>query len=349
MQPKAISALEATLSEELLDELDKAAVPAELVDHWLKLEEEAFASSKSKEGLPPRVREASLRFLDMFLRSVGLPQESWHDAALLLDLCSLSSAGDIDLELLPATCAAIVLILRKNAGSMIGSGVSWSSSSSDCRRTSLHAAEAVPMARPDELSSFASQLLKWLVKEGIVSASIGPVTVKQVLQQELSVLRLLHWRVQQPSVHAWTRLFCKRLDVLTGRIHRQSLEWIERVSMTISQELILHTPPSTVGLFPYDVAVGVFGHLLIMAQLLPLGLLRPQELSSAQWELLFAETQSQGPLPSCPLSDFDIALVKNSLELSSGQAVSEVANRTMATAQAMRRRTMAAQSTIGGA
>lgn len=199
----------------------------------------------------------------------------------------------------------------------------------------------MPMARPAELAERAMQLLRWLMDRGcITEKALSPVTAKQVLRQEREVLRLLGWCVERPSVQSWIRLMRTRLDTLTGRTYSKSLDWVEQMSMSISQDFIMHQAPAA-EFPPRHMAVGIFGNLLIMAQLLPLSVLRPEDLSLPQWELLIAGAQSQGSLPSCPLSPFQITLVKNSLELSSGLCCSDVAKRTQDVAESMRRRSMA--------
>lgn len=276
------------ITEKLLDEFDARGVSNELVQFWGAQEAKMFSrikSAKVVEFLPAGVREMTLRFLADLM---GLSQNGLLDAALLLDLYCFCK--DASVKMLPATCLAVVTLLKKNGNS---------------------AFQIDPLA----LSKYASQFAQWLHHLGYITYDV--VSSDTVFKQEEALLRELGWHINAPSIQKWMSVFCDRFDVLSNRQFTSSLEWIYEKSIFFAVMLAMQGV-TAISVPPQRMANGLFGLFLIIAHLLPFDALRPVKVTALEWEELFLENLSQGTLPSYVLPAEAEAGVRQLLHLTTG-------------------------------
>jgi len=277
---KAARTDEEALGEDLLEALDLASVPGELLDFWTDRGNRALEARGGRQAAPPmdlHVREASLRFLHHLTSLLGLPVHSWFDTVLCLDLYWLhgaTSTGSVSSSVatLPATCVAIVAMLKK---------------ADSCeKRVNI----------PD-YAILADQFARWLFEAGF---EMNTVDMEQVLAQEQAVLDALVWQFQLPSVSAWTSKLCKRFDVISRGVVASSVDWVMQQMLTNARMVFIRRQTSS-AMSPRKVANGLFVLGVVAARLVPLEAFRPDDLTVEEWEKLFAESMPQIGIPVCAL------------------------------------------------
>lgn len=263
-------------------------VSTELLDIWTKREHKALSSTKgSSEQVPIQVRDTVHRFMQHLTLLAGLPPKAWFEAVTLLDIYYLKKKGGVPIEALPATYAAMVMILKK----------------SDCALSAVNTCQVAP---------HAAQLAKWLQGlgfDGVASA----VTDGMILDAETSVLEALEWRLNFPTVEGWTSAFCARLNILTQNLFKASLEWVWQQNLAIAR-LIMFKQACSTEVSPEKISVGLLGLGMVAAQVLPLDALRPSTLTSAAWERLYLDSWPQATIPQCALSTDQASCILNVLQ-----------------------------------
>lgn len=277
----------ALIPEEVLDELDVRGVPIELIQFWSEQETKVLSRAKPDkivEFLPASVREVALHFLADLM---GLQQSGVLDAARLLDLyCFLKDAS---IEMLPATCVAVVTLLIK-------------SSNSQCQ------------VFPSELAKNSLWFVQWLNSAGYTSCA--EVSSSKIIKQEEAVLRVLGWHINAPSVNKWMMVLCDRFDIISRHKYTSSLEWVFQRGVTAAGVLVTQVTASSIP--AQTLANGLFSLYLITGRMLSLDALRPPKVSASTWEELYIEGQCQGTLPSCALAMQVQAFLFQTLQLATG-------------------------------
>lgn len=282
----------------LLDDLDRQGVPGELLEHLAAMEEEALWAARlgGEVPLPPEVRCLALRFMQYLALEWALPWKTWLEASALLDLWCLRTSGAALLEYLPATCAAVMRLLRNVEDSAI---------------PTVHrelAAQAVPLARLTEL----------LGNGGIV---VAETTEEHVAQQEKALLTALHWQITFPTMESWMSTFICRFNIMTDKVFAPALQLIFLTSAGLATTIVMRRAASP-GLPPRKAAAGIISLGFISVQLLPLEAVQPASVSEEAWEqslsTIFQNPQANVPVPAhshCVLKMLHLATMSTSEEL----------------------------------
>eukprot|EP00419_Tripos_fusus_P067621 CAMPEP_0172932492 /NCGR_PEP_ID=MMETSP1075-20121228/220026_1 /TAXON_ID=2916 /ORGANISM="Ceratium fusus, Strain PA161109" /LENGTH=405 /DNA_ID=CAMNT_0013793819 /DNA_START=44 /DNA_END=1261 /DNA_ORIENTATION=+ len=253
------------VDDECEEALDAQYVSAERLEDMANHETKAM-SLKSANGsaLPPHVRDMALRFIAGFTNLLGLPFEALFQSTALLDMyCQRNARPDMMCRL-PATCVALVKMLKKfdNAGmSMKGSN----------------------------LSVHAGLLSEALRREGIHT----DFTTEEMLnEEETSLLLNLDWKLAASTIESWLSAYCARFSIFTKRLMEPSLHWVCKRTKICARLLITHSPASA-ALPPRRQANGLLGLSFVSARLLPLDAIRPEKLCPTIWEQLFLQIHEQ--------------------------------------------------------
>mmetsp|Transcript_34864 Transcript_34864/g.100371 ORF Transcript_34864/g.100371 Transcript_34864/m.100371 type:complete len:334 (-) Transcript_34864:121-1122(-) len=290
------------LREDLLGELDDRGAAGELLDLWSQWGQQD--ARRRRPDLPQVIREAALRCLHNLTNLASLPQGSgWFDAVQLLDLYCMSSA--FHAEELPVACAAVVSLLRKSE-----------TSSGTTKPAVAHFAHN---------AAAALQSVGYTCGESL--------TAEDVVLQERKVLKALKCEIHRPSVRAWLTLLCDRMDVLTQRRWTKHLEWILAKGTASAGTLVLHNTKMT----PQQMASGLLCSFLVLACLVPLDALRPEDMSCADWEGFFCESQCQRQVPPCSLPSSAVPGMLSVLQLVTHQGLSSLKADLRMVMQEMRR------------
>jgi len=268
---------------ELIDELDQKGASNELVQDWAAREAKNMARLAQRHGkcgndVPPgqplnqELRKAALQFLTSLVELSGLPQSTWFDAVLLLDLCYLS--GRVGEEVLPSVCTVLVTVLGKNES-------------------------ATSTVRLADLSILTTRFAMWMSGMGYY-VLCQEVTKVELRKQETAVLSALDWQLNWPSVRTWLSAFCDRFDVLLRHTMTSNIEWIFAQSIFSASSLVAHHPASAT-MAPQRMANGLLCIFLVVARMVPLAALRPAHLSQEEWEERFCKSQCMGAPPSSSL------------------------------------------------
>lgn len=249
------------------EELNAHCVSDELIRDWARREQQAFDSAKKPApALPLHVRDATLRFLQHLTQFVGLPMQKWFEVVTLFDLYHLKKTDGITIGSVPATCAALLMLVKKN----------------DCATQHVGASNFVPQA---------VQLAQWLQRLGY-SDVCSEMTEAMLFRAEMDVLQALGWRINFPTLESWTSTYCARFNLLTKHRFIESVKWVWQRSVMISRFIMMRTAVSS-EVLPAKTAGGLLALGLVAARLLPGEALRPPRISSADWNALYIESNSQ--------------------------------------------------------
>jgi len=268
------------LDDEQVDALDAVCVPDELLEDWNVHEAKMMMSpcAGNRPALPPLARDMALRFMAHIAKLLNLHPSAWFHLAVLLDgYCQRHSQADM-ISRLPATCVALVKMLKK----------------ADAAGLSM---------KGSNLSAHAGQLREWLQSIGIWTDS---TTEEMLNEQEASVLATLEWKIFIPSIESWLSTYCTRFSVLTQWLLGPSLSWVWETTISNGRILVMHSPASAL-LPPGRQAKGLLGMACVSARLLPLDAIRPEKVSPLLWEQLFLQIQGalsqQAAVPVCVMRD----------------------------------------------
>jgi len=272
----------------VIDALDTQCVSNELIEDWTMREAKAFAPAlaagivheDAPPGLPPHVRMAALTYMMCDAQRLGLQHTSWFEAATLLDTYHLKTMDPTDplhsIESLPATCAALVSILKKN----------------DCQATLVGPAGFVPVA-----CRFA-ECMKGM---GCDTVNVE-VSAKMIETRERHVLQVLGWRIKVPTTESWCTTFVARYNIITQNLLAPKLHWVWQRCLFNARLIIMQRQLSTERP-PKVLAVGLLGLGLLAARLLPLKALQPPQIASEEWEDLYKLIHAQDPHPQCEIPE----------------------------------------------
>jgi hypothetical protein len=264
------------LPEAVQDALDRSGVATEGLVEKMAQEIQMLKTPKGEKHkfLPANVRHGTLHFMQNLVKLMHLDIQRWFESAVLLDVFDCASPGGIDIKFLPATAVAVVKLIWKTNN-------------------------AVQSLQGFRLSQHASQLGTWLKSIGYPSP-VGEVTEAMIIERESEILKALHWQVNLHSVETWMSTFCMRFNVLTHGLFVPSLDWVSRQSIYFARKLVFHRAAGQ-GLAPHRQAAGLFALSFVSAKLIPLDNLKPDRVSSADWEELFIKSQAQKTVPACVL------------------------------------------------
>jgi len=274
------------LSPGILDQLDAQCVSNELLEMQMLQEKQAFAPGSASLGraerpvLQPHIRFITLRFLSHIAQQIGLPEMSWIEAPALLDMYHLKTretgCNVHAITTLPATCAAVVCILKKND-------------------------DATALVGGSSFVRHASWFAQHLQQSGYPTVNTE-MTAKMINDQERHVLEALDWRIQVSTTESWASTFITRFNVLTRSLLKQSMQRVRQQSIFGARHFMMQqavNPEQP----PRVLATGLLGIGLVGVCLLPLEAIQPDDMSCAEWKQLYAEIQPQQPQPHCAIPD----------------------------------------------
>lgn len=295
--------------EDFEDEFDDRGVSTELLESWASLEQKALqpAAGRPRPKMSMKLRETILHFLQHLVKCAGLRLDKWFEVATLLDVYLAKSKDCNPICTLPATCAALVMLVKKNDYSI---------------------AEVIPSFFVPR----AAQLTLWLEKVGLANAG-SDVTEEMLLSAEEEVLEVIEWRVNLPTVESWTAMFCERVNILTQNMFQDSVAWIWQRSLGILT-LILTKQSLSIDALPQMIAAGVLGLGMLSARLLPGDALRPSRISCAEWNSLCSLPEEKD-LES-PLGGDMARHLLNTFEAATGCTLPQVQEACLLTATAVR-------------
>jgi len=286
------------LPQDMQEELYAHCVSNELIRDWASHEQQALNSvSKSPPALPLHVRDATHRFLQHLTQFSGLPMQKWFEVVTLFDVYHLKKTDGVTIDSIPATCAALLMLVKKG----------------DCATVRVGASNFAPQA---------AQLAQWLQRLGFSSVS-SDVTEAMLFNAERDILQALGWRISIPTLESWTSTYCARFNILTQHRFIDSLKWVWQRSVMISRFIMMRNAVSS-EVLPQKIAGGLLALGLVAARLLPGEALRPPRISSADWNALYVESDKQKdtlaqPLPSEEYMTYLLEILGVTLEWSLSQ------------------------------
>lgn len=300
-----------SMSQDMEDSLEAQGVENELLLNWARSEQKALASTnKVPPTLPLHVRDNINRFLQHLIQFACLPPKKWYEVVNLLDIYHLRKKDAISIDSLPATCAALIMLMKK----------------SDCSIVQVGAHHFVP---------HTIQLAQWLQRLGFSSVSTD-VTEKMLLRAEKDVLEVLEWKINFPSLESWTSAFCTRFNILTKNLFERSVSWAWQRSLVISRWIMMRKAASSEEP-PQKIAIGILALGLVAARLLPGEAFRPPRISPADWEDLHVESKRQdATLPPCLPSEENRRQLLEILQATVAFSMSEVQEACLLTATIVR-------------
>lgn len=207
------------------------------------------------------------------IKVLELPTDEWFTAATLFDRYCRGLPVDQCIRSLPCICCAVARLVKT-------------------------VDDATCSLENYKWSQIAAQMAAWLEKLG--HAKITVPSLKDIRNEELSVIKAMDWQLSPPTVYSWLLAFCTRLDVLTQREFTVSLQWAWSQGFPCATHLVAAV--SFAETKPCTLTCGLLALLLISAGLLKLHDLRPESLGEEEWLNLFNQAQ---PLvvgaPQCAL------------------------------------------------
>jgi len=282
------------LSEEMLEEFGQAGASNEVFEWWTLLETRAKTQAHGSTPLPRVVRDAAVRHIETMAKQTGCQWSAFFLCIALFDAFCGRSTGGVAIESIPAVCAAIVGIVKKED-------------------------DASVYVHYDELALQASQFALWLQSSGypVVTPS---VTVKGIQRTEHQVLNALGWIVQIPTIETWARAVMSRVHVLTRRKYAQQIGTIWQSNLVHTMRLVLLKRAQSSDFTWGSAACGLFALGLIGAGLLPSAMLKNNDLDTNAWDQLLAEGQVPGmKLQPAVLSTEESATLLKQLMIATGR------------------------------
>lgn len=263
----------------------------------LKGEEDKLAKGMLEHAdrlLPPLERSAALRCMSRLLHMAIQCQNGWCKTALLLDRYCVEA--DISLELLPATCVAIVRIVSKMEH------------------------RAYPGIPEICWKVHADELCTWLTSAGY---NAPEVTESILLEQEQEMMRVLQWRVTEPCAQQWSLAFFTRFALLAGQGFHRNLQQMEKKLLALAKAVIMCREASS-SLTHGMLSCGLLCLCIVEAGLVPLMDLQPEDLSAQDWIDLYLQSQPNGVQPICNLTASQREHVRQLLTMSTCTGLPEL-------------------------
>mmetsp|Transcript_52510 Transcript_52510/g.94176 ORF Transcript_52510/g.94176 Transcript_52510/m.94176 type:complete len:343 (+) Transcript_52510:54-1082(+) len=263
------------MQEEMEDAFMRQAVhSSRLADLKCQEQKEPRGNAFPSTDQGTALRSAALRCMMRMLHISAGTQCGWFKAAKLFDIY-VAQEG-LQIEKLPATCVAIMRITKKV----------------DQKTTSgLVEMQWLPCAQ--ELA-------------GLLSAAglpTDPLDSAALRQHELAVIGSLGWQLGQCCVEQWYHIFIVRFVMLTNLDLRSVLQQVEAKMLVLARAVIVSQRASD--LSQGGLSMGLLCICLIEAGLIPVDLLRPEELTETQWMEVYLNCQSAKVAPQFRLADGD--------------------------------------------
>jgi len=277
--------------------LDAQNVNDDMLASCSELEKKVLMSisNRTVATVAAHIREAVLHFMSHLMQLMNMPPCTWFQLVTLFDIYCLSMPTGPSVGQLPATCIALVKLLTKM----------------DCTAACTSLAD---------LSPLGLDMRKWL--EGL-GHTVPFVTQHSITKVEWSLLQVLNWQLDVPTVESWMSMFCARFNVLTQSAFIDSLNWIWDQSICYARAILLQQA-SNPAHPPFQMAIGLLALGCVSARLLPVASIRSLEVSAQTWDQSFAEIQPHGTIPECLLSPAQSEQVLQLLQVSTGAGLEEI-------------------------
>lgn len=260
--------------EATIEALRSQDVGDELMACWVARENKSLRTGASGlQSLPASVRSCALQSLQYMVKVLQLPTDEWFTAATVFDRYCHGLPVEQCIRSLPCICCAVARLLKT-------------------------VDDATCCLETYKWSQIAAQMAGWLEKLG--HAKITVPSLKDIRDEELSVIQAMDWQLSPPTVYSWLLAFCTRLDVLTQREFTVSLQWAWSQGFPCATHLVAAV--SFAETKPCTLTTGLLALLLISAGLLKLHDLQPESLGEEEWLNLFNQAQpSVVGVPQCAL------------------------------------------------
>jgi len=284
-------------SDDVEAAFDAQNIHDDMLAFCTKLEKKVLMCMSDRTLLPAvaHIREAALCFMSQLTQLMNMPPNAWFQSVTLFDVYCLSMPNGPPIEQIPATCIALVKLLKKM----------------DC---------TVANAIPADLSPLGVPMEKWLENLG---HTVPPITNRSIAKVELCLLQALNWQLDVPNVEFWMSKFCARLNVLTRSALMTSLNWIWEQGICYAR-MILLKQVSNPAHPPIQMATGSIALGCVRAQLLPVAAIRPPKVCTQAWDQSFAESQPDGMIPECVLPPAQSQQLLQFLQVSTGANLEEI-------------------------
>eukprot|EP00930_Biecheleria_cincta_P023399 TRINITY_DN16916_c0_g1_i4.p1 TRINITY_DN16916_c0_g1~~TRINITY_DN16916_c0_g1_i4.p1 ORF type:complete len:247 (-),score=47.62 TRINITY_DN16916_c0_g1_i4:302-1018(-) len=187
----------------------------------------------------------------------GMSQEDWFQAVSLLGTYFLKVAGSI--RMLPVSCVCVVRLVRK-----------------------LNNAELAPRRSSMNCLDFARKMAQDLTITGV---EVPDITEEVFDSHERVIGRAISWLIDVMTVGRWISMFSVRFDMLTTSYYQQTME----EALVVARTLVMRESAS-LQFSHHNLALGVFSLSLVMARLIPFGLLSPSAISPSRTNAAFVQS-----------------------------------------------------------
>mmetsp|Transcript_81567 Transcript_81567/g.205239 ORF Transcript_81567/g.205239 Transcript_81567/m.205239 type:complete len:331 (-) Transcript_81567:186-1178(-) len=297
---------------DLEDHFESVQASTDLLVCWTHGEKRSTDCPQRRlHGLPVDVRRTALHLLSSLVSTVGLPRDSWFAAAQMMDASDVALAGSKEdpKHTIPATCLAIVLLLRKM----------------DAAVCSMNQADF-------------SRLAATVSQQWQASGFDRPhgMTFEDVLVQQQRLLCDAKLRVLAPSLGSWLHILATRFKVLVheGAMVDLAYDW----SLQAAHFLVMLRPGVEGGSLK-AVSIGLFGLGLAAVGLMPLAAIRPWHIQPEDWERRFRASHQQAgvtPPPSAHADGDALRLWGAALAVAAASPLEEVQASCLLTGDALR-------------
>jgi len=248
-----------------MEQLEARGAHDELIQHWDSIEKKAFPTTKFRP-LSLEVRRATLRFMRFLVDTMDLGPPAWFRAAVLLDAACLKVDGGLPLKDLPTAAAALVVLIKKEDTA--------------------------------DFDSYGPHLQAQILQLHSCFNTLGyeaehqEITARTIHRQELSLMDLLRWQVNVPSIESWLSVFCKRLVLISDPALFPCFQWVWRFCAMHAEPFVL-LGPTWPTVTPRNAAQGLLCVGLLAAGLVSLDSMSPSESEAKAREVIFKKVQAQ--------------------------------------------------------
>eukprot|EP00930_Biecheleria_cincta_P023398 TRINITY_DN16916_c0_g1_i3.p1 TRINITY_DN16916_c0_g1~~TRINITY_DN16916_c0_g1_i3.p1 ORF type:complete len:316 (-),score=54.66 TRINITY_DN16916_c0_g1_i3:354-1301(-) len=207
--------------------------------------------------LPGQVRRYALQCIAAIMQHEGMSQENWFQAVSLLDTYLLKVAGSI--PMLPVSCICVVRLVAK-----------------------LNSAEFLPRKLSMNCLAFASKIAHDMTTAGVEAPDI---TEDVFNSHEQVIGHAVSWKIDLMTVERWISMFSVRFDILTKNGYQQTM-----VEAVVMARMLVMRESASLQFSHHNLALGVFSLSLVMARLIPFGLLSPPAISPAGTNAAFLQS-----------------------------------------------------------
>lgn len=221
------------------DVVDARTESEEKSEHALK---QAISNKPhDQDVLCPEARSMVVWYMRHVVDSMRLPEKSWFDLVMLLDLYCLRAPILVQVGDLPCLCGALVRLLKKFE-------------------------TVIPLPNEDDLLTSIMHLAQHMRQAGH-TVPHPAVTLESLQAKEQLVLNTLDWNIKLSSVDSWMSAFYARMNTITGQVLLPTLRLTWNHSLDLARTMLLQSG-SQLSLSRRHAARGLLGIGFVAARLL---------------------------------------------------------------------------------